>query len=111
MTNDQLTALSAKAIGLRLLDNVTTDNGSRMIHQDDGGGFWHPLQSGNDIVRLIVAAGMNVEQGCVYSNFHTGFKSSVIYWQPHQGHAAAMAALRLAVTTLAARIGMEMEND
>lgn len=102
MTNEQLTELSAKAIGLRLLD-VTTDNGSRMIHPDDGGGFWNPLQSNDDVVRIVMLLELNVdaEMWDVYSRKMDCMTR--IAWQPHQGHAAATSALRLAVTTLAAR--------
>lgn len=109
MTNDQLTELSAKAIGLKLTD-APTDNGSRMIHPDDSGGFWNPLQSGDDVVRLIVVLDIEIEPKSVCSVFGGKLRGAACKWQPHQGHAAAMAALRLAVTTLAARIGMEMEE-
>lgn len=109
MTNDQLTELSAKAIGLKLTD-APTDNGARIISPECGGGFWHPLQSGDDIVRLIAALRINVDHLVrTVSMMDDDAYAVDIDWQPHQGHAAAMAALRLAVTTLAARIGMEME--
>lgn len=108
MTNDQLTELSARAIGLKLTD-APTDNWGRIIASKCGGGFWNPLQSGDDIVRLIAALRLEIDM-VLLACWH-GSIFVKIDWQPHQGHAAAMAALRLAVTTLAARIGMEMEND
>ena len=103
MTNDQLTELSAKAIGLRLLD-FTTDNGSRMIHPDDGGGWWNPLKSGNDVVRLIAVLDVAIDTYAqlVYS-YHRE-EGVRLQKERHHSHQEAMAALRLAVTTLAARI-------
>lgn len=108
MTNDQLTELSAKAIGLKLTD-APTDNGARIISPECGGGFWHPLQSGDDIVRLIAALdiGVDVYAQLVYS-FHRE-EGVHLQKEQHHTHREAMAALRLAVTTLAAQIGMEME--
>lgn len=103
MTNDQLTELSAKAIGLRLLD-FTTDNGGRMIHPDDGGGWWNPLKSGNDVVRLIVALDVMIDHDTHYVWQRLYDVYVQINWQPRQVHKEAMAAFRLAVTTLAARI-------
>ena len=107
MTNDQLTELSAKAIGLKLTD-APTDNGARIIAPECGGGFWNPLQSNDDIVRLIALLDIEISCGFVCRDY-AGLAVEIEN-QPHQGHAAAMAALRLAVTTLAARIGMEMEE-
>lgn len=109
MTNDQLTALSAKAIGLKLTD-APTDNGARIITPECGGGFWHPLQSGDDIVKLIAVLRLRIEDEV--GNWYVCTPKHVvpIDWMPSKGHAAAMAALRLAVTNLAARIGMEMKE-
>lgn len=109
MTSDQLTELSAKAIGLRLLD-APTDSGARIIHPDDGGGFWHPLQSNDCIVRLVADMRISVDYKLGIVSCMDDAYAADIDWQPHQGHATAMAALRLAVTTLAARIGMETEE-
>lgn len=109
MTSDQLTELSAKAIGLKLTD-APTDNGARIIAPECGGGFWNPLQSNDCIVRLIVDLGLGVENSQHAVCDKLGTDCEYINWQPHQGRAAAMAALRLAVTTLAARIGMETEE-
>ena len=103
MTNDQLTELSAKAIGLRLLD-FTTDNGSRMIHPDDGGGWWNPLKSGNDVVRLIIELDAVIDADVNAAWCYRHHQGVVIDRQPHHTHKEAMAALRLAVTTLAARV-------
>lgn len=114
MTNDQLTELSAQAIGLRLLD-APTDNGARIIHPDDGGGFWNPLQSGDDVVRLIAVLRINVDYLVrMVSAMDDDAYSADLKWKPHQGHAASAAALRRAVTELAAQIGQmkkEQAND
>lgn len=109
MTNDQLTELSAKAIGLKLTD-APTDNWGRIISSKCGGGFWHPLQSNDDIVRLIAVLRLHLDvaKKVVLTANHDDCIG--IEWNPTQTHAAAMAALRLAVATLAARIGMEMEE-
>lgn len=104
MTNDQLTELSAKAIGLRLLD-APTDSGARIIAPECGGGFWHPLQSGDDVVRLIADMYVSVDYKLGIVSCMDDAYAVSIDWKPHQGRAAAMAALRRAVTALAAQIG------
>lgn len=110
MTNDQLTELSAKAIGLRLLD-APTDNGARIIAPECGGGFWNPLQSNDCIVRLIAVLRLHLDAAKKVALTANHDNLIDIEWKPTQTHQEAMTALRLAVTTLAARIGMEMEND
>lgn len=100
MTDNEITELSAQAIGLTL-SKYPTDNGARFII--GGGGYWWPLKNDVGTVRLLAELKMHIaaHEGTVYSR---DCKIAVDIEPCEFGEASA---LRRAVATVAALVAQQ----
>ena len=110
MTEREVLELAAKAMGQKVVN--WAHDGSAELHPR-GGDWWNPLHNDADAFRLIVRFGMQIHPG--YVSCHVGHAAGSIQ-QPYPfvdgaenpNVDAAAAALRAAVTSVAALIGQSM---
>ena len=110
MTEREVLELAAKAMGQKVV-NWAHDGSAELSPR--GGAWWNPLRNDEDAFRLIVRFGMEVHSG--YVSCHVGHAAGSIQQQyqivpgaENPNADAAAAALRAAVTSVAALIGQSM---
>lgn len=108
MTEREALELAAKAMGQKIVS--WSHDGAAQLHPC--GDWWNPLLNDADAFRLIARFGMEVHSGCV--SCYVGHAAATVQ-QPYQyvgtenTHVdVAAAALRVAVTGVAALIGQSM---